>query len=523
MNARGGAMPVTQEPAMADKIDLSSLTNLVVKGAGTNLDNERTPGIFAADTPSNAPDSGVVVVEVGTIVVNGVRTTLQSAVTVLTGAVAIRYRKVDGTWTGWVSPNGDGATNLAYIPAANKGTVTSDTGADADIPLADATNAGLMTAAEKSKLAGLGGPGTTNLSYTASPTNGVVVSDTGGDATLTLADATNAGLMSPAGFSKLAGIAAGAEVNLTGAALLSAIDTAAGSDFWRTAPRVQIDVITSSGTYNIPTWAVRLDATVIGGGGGGGAGRRGAAGSARAAGNGGGAGGVATETFSASELGGAGAMLDFVIGAGGTGAPATTTDDTSGAAGATGGSTTLSVAGNLLLTATGGGGGAGGAQVAGTTTAGGQAIFGYSNAGGAGSITTTGGWGSSTSNARGSGGGGSGGGISAADVRLGAGGGGNGYQIGGSGRRSSGGNSGVAGTAGSPGGAGAAKTWQRGAGGGGGGGSCGDTAGTVAGGDGGVGGAPGGGGGGGGASTNGANGGAGADGARGEAWIIAIA
>lgn len=50
----------------------------------------------------------------------------------------------------------------------------------------------------------------TNLTYTAGPSNGVVNSDTGSDATITLADGTNAGLMSPAQHDKLAGIAAGA-------------------------------------------------------------------------------------------------------------------------------------------------------------------------------------------------------------------------------------------------------------------------------------------------------------------------
>ena len=40
--------------------------------------------------------------------------------------------------------------------------------------------------------------GTTNLSYTASPTDGTVVSDTGTDATIPVVDAINAGLMTPA-------------------------------------------------------------------------------------------------------------------------------------------------------------------------------------------------------------------------------------------------------------------------------------------------------------------------------------
>lgn len=67
--------------------------------------------------------------------------------------------------------------------------------------------------------AGGGGGGATNLAYTASPTGGTVTSDTGTDATLTLADATNAGLMAPAQHSKLAGIASGATANATDAQL----------------------------------------------------------------------------------------------------------------------------------------------------------------------------------------------------------------------------------------------------------------------------------------------------------------
>ena len=47
------------------------------------------------------------------------------------------------------------------------------------------------------------GGGSTNLSYTASPTNGIVVSDTGTDATIPLGTGTNAGLLAPAQFTIL--------------------------------------------------------------------------------------------------------------------------------------------------------------------------------------------------------------------------------------------------------------------------------------------------------------------------------
>ena len=49
--------------------------------------------------------------------------------------------------------------------------------------------------------------GATDLAYTPSPTNGIVTSSTGTDATLPLADATNAGLLKPADFTQLSTLA----------------------------------------------------------------------------------------------------------------------------------------------------------------------------------------------------------------------------------------------------------------------------------------------------------------------------
>lgn len=46
----------------------------------------------------------------------------------------------------------------------------------------------------------------TNLSYTASPIGGIIASDTGTDASLSLSDGTNAGLMSPSQHGKLSKI-----------------------------------------------------------------------------------------------------------------------------------------------------------------------------------------------------------------------------------------------------------------------------------------------------------------------------
>ncbi len=63
--------------------------------------------------------------------------------------------------------------------------------------------------------------GTTNLTFTATPTGGTVFSSTGTDAFLSLVTTVNAGLQSPADKVKLNGIATGATANQTDAYLLS--------------------------------------------------------------------------------------------------------------------------------------------------------------------------------------------------------------------------------------------------------------------------------------------------------------
>lgn len=66
---------------------------------------------------------------------------------------------------------------------------------------------------------GGGGGSGANLSTTLSPTDVIVNSDTGTDATIPAADGTNAGVMLPAQVTKLAGVAAGATANDTDANL----------------------------------------------------------------------------------------------------------------------------------------------------------------------------------------------------------------------------------------------------------------------------------------------------------------
>jgi hypothetical protein len=61
----------------------------------------------------------------------------------------------DTEWVAQTGGTGGGATNLSYTASPTGGTVTSDTGADAVLPLVDGANAGLMAPAQSTKLAGL--------------------------------------------------------------------------------------------------------------------------------------------------------------------------------------------------------------------------------------------------------------------------------------------------------------------------------------------------------------------------------
>ena len=293
--------------------------------------------------------------------------------------------------------------------------------------------------------------------------------------------------------------------------VLSVDRTTGRASFTLSALRqTQVDVFTSSGTYNVPSWARRLRVVCVGAGGGGGSGAAGTNAANRGGGAGGGAGGRAEEDFDVAELG---ASLTVTVGSGGS-AGASVTGTTTGAVGGAGGDTYVQDGSAYLVGVTGGSPGAGGIT---GNASGGAGGFGESsgNAGGIGGSGGGGGLAASTYGA-GPGSGGGGGGLGAATGTSSGGAGGYGYSLGyGTGHRADrgAGGGGAAGNPGSP------KAWERGcgAGGGGGGGNS-----SANGGAGGTGGAPGGGGGGGGASRDTHNSGAGGAGGRGEVWIIAV-
>jgi hypothetical protein len=110
--------------------------------------------------------------------------------------------KLDGLTSGG---GGSGSTNLSFSRTSTTVTVQSDTGTDAVLPTANVDSAGIMTAADKTKLDGIpsGGGGVTNLSFTRTSTTVTVVSDTGTDAVLPVANVDSAGILTAADKTKL--------------------------------------------------------------------------------------------------------------------------------------------------------------------------------------------------------------------------------------------------------------------------------------------------------------------------------
>ncbi|MFM7012598.1 MAG: hypothetical protein ACKO0Z_25245 [Betaproteobacteria bacterium] len=98
--------------------------------------------------------------------------------------------------------------------------------------------------------------GSTNISISRTGTNVTVVSSSGDDGTIGAASDTQAGVMTAAMKAKLDGIEAGAQVNPTGAAIVTAINSQLGSTDWQagssainlgTTPSATEVVITNSG------------------------------------------------------------------------------------------------------------------------------------------------------------------------------------------------------------------------------------------------------------------------------------
>ena len=123
--------------------------------------------------------------------------------------------------TDWIDLGSSGITNLSYTAGTSNGVVTSSTGINATIPLANGTNAGLMSATEKTVVGNQSGTNTgdnatnsqysglvsnvsTNLSEgTSTNTTVDVNSSDGTNATLASASTSRAGLLSKAKFDEI--------------------------------------------------------------------------------------------------------------------------------------------------------------------------------------------------------------------------------------------------------------------------------------------------------------------------------
>jgi hypothetical protein len=171
---------------------------------------------------------------------------------------------------------GGAATDLTYTTSATQGVVNSSTGIDATIPAATSLTAGLMINTDKSKLdkfadiAGVAdankvltvnGTGTaatwvapptgTNITYTASATQGQVNSSTGTAAAIPVATTTNAGLLLPADFTKLSKMPTITNSPAANTVLLATTSTSAT---WTTP--------SSGGTTNLAFTSTAIDGTV---------------------------------------------------------------------------------------------------------------------------------------------------------------------------------------------------------------------------------------------------------------------
>lgn len=158
--------------------------------------------------------------------------------------------------TSWIDLGENGVTNLAYTAGVSNGVITSDSGTDATIPLADGTNAGLMTAAEKTKVGNTSGTNSgdnavnslysgletnvsTDLSEGTTTTTSVDIDSSDGDnATIAQASSSRAGVLSSAKFDEI-------EANTL---KVSDVDHNVTTDLGVSRSQTQVTVTSSDGT-----------------------------------------------------------------------------------------------------------------------------------------------------------------------------------------------------------------------------------------------------------------------------------
>jgi stage V sporulation protein SpoVS len=159
----------------------------------------------------NTPDADSVLITSS----SGNDTDVPAATGSLAGVMtAADKTKLDGIDSG-AQVNVD--TNLGNTPDADSVLITSSTGTDTDVPAATGSLAGVMTAADKTKLDGIDSGAQvnvdTNLGNTPDADSVLITSSTGTDTDVPAATGSLAGVMTAADKTKLDGIQAGAQVN----------------------------------------------------------------------------------------------------------------------------------------------------------------------------------------------------------------------------------------------------------------------------------------------------------------------
>ena len=184
---------------------IPSWTQAVTLDDGFNLNTLRDAGFYAVSSPGGAPEVGDFFVEVIHGPVAGNSSARQVLINVASGAEWIRvYVKTTG-WSAWVE-RGSGASVGTDLSITNRTTTTLDvassTGNDVTIPIATTLLGGLMTADDKVKLDGIAAGADdfigTDLTKTVTGTQITVESSTGSDVVLGAATATDAGLLTAA-------------------------------------------------------------------------------------------------------------------------------------------------------------------------------------------------------------------------------------------------------------------------------------------------------------------------------------
>lgn len=215
-----GSSTVTVESSTGTNAIIPA-ASVMLAGALTASDKSKLDGIQTGATVSNLTVSrnttSLTVENSG-----GSNGSLLSATPSLAGVMTASDKsKLDGIQTGAT------VSNLGVTLAATSLTLTNSGGAGAILPIATTSDAGLMSASDKTDLdalvaAGPGdGGGATNLTVTPSSTSITVVSSTGTDGVIGAASPSLAGVMTAADKTKLNGIATGATANSSDSFLLS--------------------------------------------------------------------------------------------------------------------------------------------------------------------------------------------------------------------------------------------------------------------------------------------------------------